>query len=162
MRQVFFLGSFSLTVQSILSGILWTHFALIFRKSESSSRMCRTTLLRSVLQSTDPSVSNGESSANSNLLEPISLLLKWLDCRVLGKNVDRKIGFFGNFAFLNVMRSTPSGRGLTLDPPFVTPGSVLSSALRISAARHSWELEASYFWKSSKTLNLKQNVSAKS
>ena len=38
------------------------------------------------------------------------------------------------------MRSAPSGRILTFDPPFDPPGSVLSNALRISAVRHIWEL----------------------
>ena len=135
----------------LYSDTLWTHFAPISRKKKSHALRCivwRSFEVRwKVLNLAHPTV--GQTS-KSNLLGPISALLKWRSCHGIGvgigKKVDRKIIFFGNLDISNVLRSAPSGRISTFDPPLDAPRSVLISALWISTVRNTWELVAPCVW----------------
>ena len=95
--------------------------------------MCRTTLIRSALESTDPGASNGGSNvgnttagAGVTIFEMTRLAYNGFE---IGKIVDKKIVLFGNSAVSNVVKSTLSRRPSASEPPFDAPGSVFSSAL---------------------------------
>ena len=141
------------------SGILWTHFAPIFRKSKSQAFqrvVWRKFEVRwKVLTLANRTV--GQTS-KSDHLGPISWVLKWPSRHEIGfwfgKNVGKKIQLFGNSAVSNVMKSTPRGQISASESPFPAPGSVLSSALRIGVVRHTWELVVPYFWKPSKNVEI--------
>ena len=79
----------------------------------------------------------------SDLLELTSLHLKRRSCQIIGFFCQHfcqiKTQFHGDLATSRLTRLAPNGRISTFDPPFDSPGSVLSSALRISAVRRTWE-----------------------
>ena len=112
-------------------------FAPFQKHCSRRSQLCRTALIRSALESTNPGVSNDVSDAVIWLLRTDTL---GQDCCVIGfsigKNSDREILFCGSSSIWNAMMSAPSGRISTSQSSLEAPGSGLSSALRISVARH--------------------------
>ena len=81
--------------------------------------------------------------------------LKWLSCLRIGFFVKIKTQLHDILAISEVTRSTPSGRVLTFDSPFESLGSAFSSALRISAVRHTSERVKHFFWKWEQNLGLR-------
>ena len=88
-------------------------------------------LLQSAEDNSVPDTSNGGPNvefrafgADLANFEMTKLPCNWVCSKTLTKN-----HLFGNFVISSAVRSTPSGKILTFDPPFDAPGSVFSSAL---------------------------------
>ena len=99
----------------------------------TNSRVCRTKLTRSALESTNAGASNSESNIKIDPLRVDHItfeLVELLNITNFSQHFYQlQIQLQSYLAISKVTRSTPCGRNLTFDPPSAAPGSVLSSAV---------------------------------
>ena len=141
------MGSFKLRNSFHLQSFWGVNLLPFFpRNCFMRSQVCRTALIRSLLEIAALGVSNGGSDVR---------------IRPLGADLVTKIiGFTQNLKLIDLggtsesPKSALNGRIPTSEPPLEAPGSVLFSALWIRAVRHNWEPEENFSPKSNKTVDL--------
>ena len=119
------------------------------KKLITHSQVCRTSLIRSALESNDPGSFNDGSNVEIQQFgaDLMNFKITRLPCKWVcnWQNVEKKLFLFGNSDIVNVMRSAQRGQNSMFDPSLDAPASVLSSALRIIAVQNTYERVEPYF-----------------
>ena len=75
---------------------------------------------------------------------------EWRNFQIIGFFWQLRTQLHSNLSIWNVTRSALSGQDSEFESSFYASGSVLSSARRIRAVRHTWKLVTHFLWKWSK------------